>query len=304
MKRRPDPRTRAADGIASAPSARGRGARAGLVLIAMILAACAGPRAPAPITHRAPMPVPPPAPAQVAVIPPATEAAGAGQGLVPGEQAAASGVEAAPIMAGRVETRPLGGSLPLPPAATEEIRQEPSGLKHPYSDETYARLAAVPMQGKRPIENLASASPSAAAPASAAATPAPAAAAPATMVDTGKFAWPVKGRLIQRFTDPASMGIAIEAAQGSAVHAAEAGRVIFSGPGPRGYGNLVIVKHPDELLSVYAHNSRILVKEGQNVTRGQKIAEVGASGTSSARLGFEVRRDGKPIDPLGFLAGG
>ncbi len=124
------------------------------------------------------------------------------------------------------------------------------------------------------------------------------------MLDTGKFAWPVKGRLIQRFTDPASMGIAIEAAQGTAVHAAEAGKVIFSGPGPRGYGNLVIVKHPDDLLSVYAHNSRILVKEGQSVTRGQKIAEVGATGTSSARLGFEVRRDGKPIDPLGFLAGG
>ncbi len=294
MKRRHDTRTRAADGIASASPAMARGARAGLVLIVTILAACAGPRAPAPINHRAPIPMPAP----VAVAPVATVPGAPGQ-PVAGEPSVAGGVEAEPVLAGRVETRPLGGSVPMPAtAATEEIRQEPSGLKRPYSDEAYARLAAVPTQGKRPTDVIASASPSVA--------PAPAAPAtsPSAMNDTGKFAWPVKGRLIQRFTDPASMGIAIEAAQGAAVHAVEAGKVIFSGRGPRGYGNLVIVKHADELLSVYAHNSKILVKEGASVTRGQKIAEVGATGTDSARLGFEVRRNGKPIDPLGFLAGG
>src|SRR5690606_22258553 len=264
--------------------------------------------APAPISHRSPIP-----PAPVAVLPAGAVPGAAGQPVAPGTppgtppgQQPGVGVEAEPVMAGRVETRPLGGSVPLPPPeATAEIRQGPTGLKRPYSDEDYAQLATVPMQGKRPSAAVASAAGSSAAPAPAPASASPSASAPASaMRDTGKFAWPVKGRLIQRFTDPASMGIAIEAAQGSAVHAAEAGKVIFSGPGPRGYGNLVIVKHPDDLLSVYAHNSKILVKEGQNVSRGQKIAEVGATGTSSARLGFEVRRDGKPIDPLGFLAGG
>ena len=296
MKRGHDTRARAADGIATASPAAVRAAGAGLLLATLVLAACAGPRAPAPISHRSPIP----ARAPVAVVPPAGQAPVAGEPVAPGQaDPQAPVVEAEPVMAGRVEARPLGGSVALPAQqATEELRQGPSGLKQPYSDEAYARLAAAPMQGKRPSMTIASAAGSSAAPA-----PAPAAAASAQS-DSGKFAWPVKGRLIQRFTDPASMGIAIEAAQGSAVHAAEAGKVIFSGPGPRGYGNLVIVKHPDDLLSVYAHNSRILVKEGQNVSRGQKIAEVGSTGTSSARLGFEVRRDGKPIDPLNFLAGG
>lgn len=301
MKQRHDTRERAADGLALPSPALAGGVRAGLVLLTAILAACAGPRAPAPISHRAPVPLPAPAVVSQA----GADVSGTGRAVVPGqpvagEQPAAGGVEAAPVVAGRLESRPLGGSVPPAPTAIDDVRQEPSGLKRPYSEEAYAKLAAVPMQGKRSSGDLALARPSTPAPAPAAVAPAPGGA----MLDTGKFAWPVKGRLIQRFTDPASMGIAIEAAPGSAVQAAEAGRVIFSGPGPRSYGNLVIVKHAGELLSVYAHNSKILVKEGQNVTRGQKIAEVGATGTSSARLGFEVRRDGKPIDPLGFLAGG
>ena len=302
MKRGHDTRLRAADGIAPASPVSVRAAGAGLILATLVLAACAGPRTPAPISHRSITP----ARAPVAVVPPASPAPAGGQPVAPEQagQAAQAGqsqapvVESEPVMAGRVEARPLGGSVALPaPEATGEVRQGPSGLKRPYSDEAYARLAAAPMQGKRPSATVASAAGSSAA-------PAPAAAAASAQSDTGKFAWPVKGQLIQRFTDPASMGIAIEAAQGAPVLAAEAGKVIFSGPGPRGYGNLVIVKHPDDLLSVYAHNSRILVKEGQNVTRGQRIAEVGSTGTSSARLGFEVRRDGKPIDPMNFLAGG
>jgi lipoprotein NlpD len=85
------------------------------------------------------------------------------------------------------------------------------------------------------------------------------------------------------------------------VVAAADGRVIFSGNGPRGYGNLVIVKHANELLSVYAHNRTLAVKEGQSVKRGQKIAELGDSGTTSPRLHFEIRQQGKPVDPARFL---
>lgn len=272
-------------GVSAIPSCPGWAGRAGLVLGVLMLVACAGPRAPAPISHRAATPaVVPPAPA------PAVEQATQGA-EVETSAIASSAVEASPILGEQFESRPLGGSVPLPAAAAGgEVRGEPSGVKRPYSDEAYARLAAAPTQGKRPVSGTAAAAGSAARPATGSTA-------------QGKFAWPVRGRLLQRFSDPASMGIAIEAAAGTPVQAAEAGRVIFAGNGPRGYGNLVIIKHDDELLSVYAHNRKLLVKEGDRVTRGQRIAEVGATGTDSARLGFEVRRQGKPIDPLQFLAG-
>lgn len=77
--------------------------------------------------------------------------------------------------------------------------------------------------------------------------------------------------------------------------------MIFSGNGPRGYGNLVIVKHANDLLSVYAHNRTLLVKEGQTVKRGQKIAELGETGGATPRLHFEIRQQGKPIDPTTLL---
>jgi lipoprotein NlpD len=83
--------------------------------------------------------------------------------------------------------------------------------------------------------------------------------------------------------------------------AAAEGRVIFSGSGPRGYGNLIIVKHPNDLLSVYAHNRKLLVKEGQNVARGERIAELGDTGGNTPRLHFEIRRQGKPVDPTPYL---
>ena len=85
------------------------------------------------------------------------------------------------------------------------------------------------------------------------------------------------------------------------VLAAADGRVIFSGQGPRGYGNLVIIKHSNEMLSVYAHNRSLAVKEGQQVTRGQKIAELGDAGNGQPALHFEVRQGGKPVDPAGVL---
>lgn len=97
------------------------------------------------------------------------------------------------------------------------------------------------------------------------------------------------------------MGITIAGKPGDPIVAAADGRVIFSGPGPRGYGNLVILKHPNETLSVYGHNRTLLVKEGQNVKRGQRIAELGSSGADSPQLRFEIRKDGKPVDPRKYL---
>jgi lipoprotein NlpD len=106
---------------------------------------------------------------------------------------------------------------------------------------------------------------------------------------------------MQSFSESGNKGVVLGGKVGDPVVAAAEGRVIFSGNGPRGYGNLVIVKHANELLSVYAHNRTLAVKEGQSVKRGQKIAELGDSGTTSPRLHFEIRQQGKPVDPARFL---
>jgi lipoprotein NlpD len=88
------------------------------------------------------------------------------------------------------------------------------------------------------------------------------------------------------------------------VLASAAGQVVYSGSGLRGYGKLLIIKHNNTYLSAYAHNSRILVQEGETVAKGQKIAEMGSSDTDSVKLHFEIRKNGKPVDPLKFLPGG
>jgi lipoprotein NlpD len=127
--------------------------------------------------------------------------------------------------------------------------------------------------------------------------PAPAQASPAA---TG-WRWPSNGQVVSQFTEGGRKGIAIAGAPGEAVFAAEGGKVVYAGNGLRGYGNLVIVKHDNDLLSAYAHNRTILVKEGQLVKRGQQIAELGMTDADKPMLHFEIRKAGKPVDPLGYL---
>jgi lipoprotein NlpD len=115
------------------------------------------------------------------------------------------------------------------------------------------------------------------------------------------WAWPLAGKVVARFADPGNKGLDIAGKLGDPVHASAPGRVVYSGSGLRGYGKLVIIKHNPTYLSAYAHNNQILVKEGQNVTKGQKIGEVGATDTDTPKLHFEIRRLGKPVDPLKFL---
>ena len=115
------------------------------------------------------------------------------------------------------------------------------------------------------------------------------------------WSWPVSGKIVARFADPGNKGVDISAKLGDPVHASAPGRVVYSGSGLRGYGKLVIIKHNPTYLSAYAHNNRILVKEGQNVAKGQKIGEVGATDADAPKLHFEIRRLGKPVDPLKFL---
>jgi len=115
------------------------------------------------------------------------------------------------------------------------------------------------------------------------------------------FAWPTQGKILTNFSDPGYKGIALAGNEGDPVSAASDGRVVYSGSGLRGYGNLVIVKHDGDFLTAYAHNKSILVKEGQTVKRGQKIAELGMTDSDVPKLHFEVRQSGKPVDPIAFL---
>lgn len=118
----------------------------------------------------------------------------------------------------------------------------------------------------------------------------------------GLWMWPADGQLLKRYSDnDAAKGLDIGGARGQPVRATTSGRVVYQGSGLRGYGQLIIIKHSDEYLSAYAHNDRIYVKEGDVVKRGQKIADMGSTGTDRVKLHFEIRRQGAPIDPLKFL---
>ncbi|TFW18157.1 peptidoglycan DD-metalloendopeptidase family protein, partial [Duganella callida] len=115
------------------------------------------------------------------------------------------------------------------------------------------------------------------------------------------WVWPAAGKVVASFDEGKNKGLDIAGKAGQQVVAAGAGKVMYAGSGIRGYGNLVIVKHSNNLLSAYAHNRTILVKEGQTVSKGQMIAEMGDSDTDSVKLHFEIRQQGKPVDPSKFL---
>ena len=139
----------------------------------------------------------------------------------------------------------------------------------------------------------------AAPPVTAAVTPAPASATPGAQVV--EWRWPSEGTLAGRFGAAGGKGIDIVGARNTPVIAAASGKVVYSGSGLRGYGKLLIIKHAGEYLSAYAHNESILVKEGDSVTAGQKVALMGDSDADRVELHFEIRRYGKPLDPLVYL---
>ncbi|MEJ2179690.1 MAG: peptidoglycan DD-metalloendopeptidase family protein [Gammaproteobacteria bacterium] len=119
-----------------------------------------------------------------------------------------------------------------------------------------------------------------------------------------KWQWPTKaGNVVQTFNgrDPGKQGVDVAGRFGQPIYAAAPGRVVYSGGGLSRYGKLIIVKHNETFLSAYAHNKRILVKEGEILKAGQFIAEMGNTGTNKTKLHFEIRRDGKPVDPLRYL---
>ena len=139
-----------------------------------------------------------------------------------------------------------------------------------------------------------------------AATPSPATPKPAASAQTGSdddmgFIWPASGSLIAGFDESRNKGYDIGGKAGDPVLAAADGRVVYAGAGLRGYGNLIILKHNNTYLTAYAHNQSLLVKEDQSVRKGQKIAEMGSTDADRVKLHFEVRRQGKPVDPSRYL---
>ena len=136
----------------------------------------------------------------------------------------------------------------------------------------------------------------AAAPVAAAST-----AQPVSTEDDIAWIWPTQGKLIAGFDEVKNKGYDIDGKAGDAVMASADGRVVYAGAGLRGYGNLIILKHNNTYLTAYAHNQTLLVKEDQTVRKGQKIAEMGNSDADRVKLHFEIRRQGKPVDPAKYL---
>lgn len=142
-----------------------------------------------------------------------------------------------------------------------------------------------------------------------AATAAPVATAPAETASSSSggdasglgFIWPASGAVIAGFNESTNKGVDIAGKAGDPILAAADGRVVYAGAGLRGYGHLVILKHNNTYLTAYAHNQKLVVKEDQNVKKGQKIAEMGNTDADRVKLHFEVRRQGKPVDPSRYL---
>ena len=170
-----------------------------------------------------------------------------------------------------------GGAVatPVPPTGTEAgavpLVREPIGGRAPVAE------PAVPEQ------------------------PAPAVSEPAPAAASGQWQWPSAGSLVAGYNEASNKGLDIGGNVGDPVYAASAGKVVYAGSGLRGYGKLIVIKHNQEYNSVYAHNDKLLVKEDDQVVQGQKIAELGSSEADRPKLHFEIRKQGKAVDPMGYL---
>lgn len=181
------------------------------------------------------------------------------------------------------------------------LRVVPPGIHTPASStETVVIARPVPLSAGVSASESTSKSP----PASAVSVPPPTS-SPSTVTtgpdeDVG-WIWPANGQVIGGFDDTKNKGLDITGKAGDPVLAAGDGRVVYAGAGLRGYGNLIILKHNNTYLSAYAHNQTLLVKEDQTVRKGQKVAEMGNSDADRVKLHFEIRRQGKPVDPVRYL---
>ena len=316
--------------------------RNAIVLATLLLAAaCATQRAPAPVDDRRPTPAPAPRPpvAQPAPVPGAPAAPTGYYTVKRGDTlysiALEHGVDyrdlaqwnriddAAKIRVGQplrviapeetpqtqvgaargsgaIEARPLE-SRPLEPSAAAQpwpgdggMKTAPKALRLPYSEQNLAMLSkSESAMAAKPV------------PQPVAVVPKPEPPKPADRdPEAIDFMWPAKGKVLAAFSEPNNKGVDIGGRIGDPVVAAAQGRVMYTGTGIRGYGKLIVIKHDNGFNSVYAHNREIMVKEGQQVVRGQKIAELGDTDAEAPKLHFEIRKSGKPVDPLRYLPPG
>ena len=197
----------------------------------------------------------------------------------------------------------VAGNVPMPVQPNVAAADESTGVvTRPVTSSAIASSTGASAAAPVARGAASAAAPAVAASAPAAPAPAPVATAPAAAgEDELTFVWPVGGSLIHGFDDSKNKGLDLSGKQGDPVVAAADGRVVYAGAGLRGYGNLIILKHNNTYLTAYAHNHVLLVKEDQSVRKGQKIAEMGSSDADRVKLHFEVRRQGKPVDPAKYL---
>jgi lipoprotein NlpD len=216
----------------------------------------------------------------------------------------------APVVAGGPGVAPSAPVVAAGTRNTENYKTQPKAIKEVYSEQALRDIqrgvaASTPVAG-------AAVAPSAVAPPPPPPEPAPPvvvaradpkpAPEPADGDEKVDWSWPARGRVVTEFSEAASLkGIDIAGTSGQPVAASAGGKVVYAGAGLRGYGKLIIVKHNGTYLSAYAHNKEIVVKEGQQVAKGQKIAEMGNTDADQVKLHFEIRRHGKPVDPLRYL---
>jgi lipoprotein NlpD len=204
---------------------------------------------------------------------------------------------------------PVGDARPaplamLPPTGsnTGNFKVAPKAVKLPYSEQAYAQLVQSDAPPASPPPTIAMTAPPGVSPPPVVPSVGPSLANEGPDEDRVDWSWPTSGKIIANFNENANLkGVDIGGKSGQAVIASAAGKVVYADSGLRGYGKLVVIKHNKTYISAYAHNSKILVKEGQQVAKGQKIAEMGNTDTDTVKLHFEIRRLGKPIDPLKYL---
>lgn len=277
-----------------------------LLMAGLMLAGCGTRMTRAPVEDRGTAAAPAPAPAVVVASPnptPVENPAHAGTYTVkPGDTLIKIGLDTGQSWKdiarwNQIENANLievGQVLKVAPPAPVAVAQANTGV--------VTRPVAAPVV--TPVAPAATASAPAPAPPPAAADAAPTAGAAAvgTAAEDGtSFIWPASGSLIGGFDEARNKGLDIGGKSGDPVVAAADGRVVYAGAGLRGYGNLVILKHSNTFLTAYAHNRALLVKEDQTVRRGQKIAEMGNTDSDRVKLHFEIRRQGKPVDPARYL---
>jgi len=185
----------------------------------------------------------------------------------------------------------------LTPVNPSTNKNSPRGDKRPYSEANLAELQKAADNGVAIVAAAPKTEPTAAKPTEKIEKTEKAAPA----LETIDWIWPTDAKLIATFDDQKNKGLDLSGKLGQEVLAAAAGKVIYEGGAMRGYGNILIIKHANNYLSAYAHNKVNLVKEGQSVSKGQKIAEMGNSDSDIVKLHFEIRQAGKPVDPMKLL---